>query len=185
MSNLVYTIETETGEVFNSTTDAINAGYVQCVNCGAWILDDDSTETADGPVCQTCLENDYTVCDVCGEYVDMCHVQDVQFYRTTCDYVTQTVCDTCVDNIDTIRECADCGTLFDASAAYADSDGEISTYENGYRAVCGECLYDHYVECESCGTWVRIENAQERNCDYYCPDCAGSDDLESYGRKTT
>lgn len=182
MSTITHVIETATGEVFNSTADAQNAGYVQCVNCGGWILDDDATETADGPVCQTCLESDYTVCDVCGEYVDMCHVQDVQFYRTTCDYVTQTVCDTCIDNTDTIRECADCGTLFDASAAYADSDGEISTYEDGYRAVCGECLYDHYVECESCGTWVRIENAQERNCDYYCPDCAGSEDLESYGR---
>lgn len=182
MQNIVHAIETETGEVFSSAADAQNAGYVQCVDCGDWILKEDATETADGPVCDSCLTNDYVICDVCGDYVQDNDVQDVRFYSSTYAFTTQNVCSTCVENIDTIRECADCGTLFDASEAYADSDGEISTYEDGYRAVCGECLFDHYVECESCGTWVRIENARERGCDYYCPDCAGSDDLEEYGR---
>ena len=187
MQNLVHVIETETGEVFSSINDAVAAGYVQCVNCGKWILDDDATDTQDGLVCDDCLQEDYYVCDCCDEYVSRDHLQDVRFYHTPYSYTVQNVCDTCVGNIDTIRECADCGTLFDASESYADSDSEISTYEDSYRAVCGECLYDHYVECASCGTWVRLENAYEHDCDYYCPDCKGSDDLEGYGRtdKTT
>lgn len=184
MENYTHIIETEDGEVFNSEQEARNAGYIQCIDCGTWIDEDDATETQNGPVCDSCLTNDYVICDVCGDYVQDCNVQDVQVYNSSCTYNVACVCDTCVENVDSIRECADCGTLFDASGAYADSDSEINTYEDSYRAVCGTCLYDNYVECAECGTWVRLDNSCENSYgDYVCPDCYdGNDDLESYSR---
>nr|DAN24199.1 MAG TPA: dehydrogenase accessory protein [Caudoviricetes sp.] len=101
--------------------DCINMQQCEC--CGDVFRGSEMTETIDGLVCETCLEDNYTQCRECGLYFyeyNVIPANDGYHYCEDCYSDTFTMCD-------------ECGNYF-----HNDND-EVFYHASEYLSFCREC----------------------------------------------
>lgn len=154
-----------------------------CVECNTVIEENESIETVDGGVCESCYENEYSYCEHCENTV---HNEDISEVQTTLRgrVVIQYWCSSCIH--DDACTCDSCGTTINNDDAI--SDGTISLcnvcYENDYF-TCSECCEimstDYYGEDGICS------NCQDNNpilkCSEKVEDNLGFGEPEIYNGK--
>lgn len=137
-----------------------------CDCCGAEHAADELTETADGEqVCEECLDNYYSQCDRCGEWVSTDELEPV--YR---DEVRQPLeglwCPSCIE--EHAQTCDECGQHF--IMTYIDG---LYSQAHGCRVnICMNCSDGRYEVCEECGEVVDIDYATFVDDMWYCEACA-------------
>jgi len=168
----------ETREVCEACAQRL--GYRQCDDCGEWVLEsEEGYTTADGDfICESCYENDYVVCEDCGEIIRQ---DDAYFvhrqsslhpWRTIEGYV-------CGDCFDDYTRCDDCGEYFPDSFIHSDY----------YHNICDNCFDDNWTVCEDCGAILRRDDAyySERRdadlCESCYSDCDDNRDFHDYSYK--
>ncbi len=153
--------------------DCADDDATECEHCGT-LTANDNLETVGGESwCSECAESNAVWCDRCGELVDEDCAVSVNVwhnYRLT----TETWCHSCAENHAT--ECEDCGNV-----TASDSIECRWVHGDGYRDLCPDCLEENYYTCDECGELVSCDDVREHDGCYYCPDCGGSDVIESYG----
>ena len=148
---------------------------ITCAFCGEEHDRYDMTMTADGMVCQNCLDEHYFLCERCGEYHPLNDAQEVRSY---CGYreVTEYWCPGCAD--DYAVECDDCGELWRTGGIREDGFG---------TTVCERCYEDSWCYCGDCGRLIRRNAANWADDDEpYCDTCwsrRGAGAIRQYGYK--
>lgn len=165
------------GETVNVCADCAEAlGFVQCDDCGEWVLADEALTTEDGDtICESCYEDDYFTCEDCG---GICPNSE-RFIVNPETWDAGYVCESCADR--SYHKCDECGEYFSDDRVHEDSYGTV---------ICDGCYerYD-YVTCEDCDRIISYEDANYCESDgcYYCDSCIddhnGSGDFHDYGYK--
>lgn len=84
--------------------DVATEETVMCDLCHGEFSPDDLTETNDGMICPTCLDEHYMPCNDCGALI---HEDDL--YRVYDEQGNEVwVCSSCLDNY---TQCEDCGNI--------------------------------------------------------------------------
>lgn len=140
-----------------------------CICCGAVIFEGDEYKDDHGTfICQECFEEEYFICDGCGEI----HSNDEQVWVHDSIYTNRGfyVCESCADN--NYYQCDECEEYFTGSYIRSDDYG---------HCICDECYerYD-YVTCENCGEILLADDAEysENREEWYCSSCYPGDDEE-------
>jgi hypothetical protein len=123
-----------------------------CSDCGREIDEEDAININGDYYCHECVR----YCDHCGEYV---REEDGQYI----DNLNIDVCDYCLERY--YRRCDDCG---DWQRAYDMTD--VSN-DSAYTWICETCI-DNYTQCATCDEWLKNDDIQCINDEYYCSDCA-------------
>ena len=135
---------------------------ITCVRCGRKRRDYNTVSVRrygcfDGfeLICKDCLEQNYRICDHCGEYH---HINDTVHILNT----DEDVCGHCAHYH--YIQCAHCEELF--------SSDENFTYTND-GDICERCFSRHYGRCNECGEYIHIDelNYDEDDDADYCNDC--------------
>lgn len=163
------------GTDYYTAEEAAEAGFAQCEECGDWVPEDETFSTANGLVCNDCID-DYCECTCCGETVRA----DDGYWVNRYMYIGERpepvfYCDSCASTSRNVQTCGVCGEMYTSDDCIGDRDSEIQTYDGTWVDICPDCLIDNYIECEECGEWVSLDDA----VDGFCPNCHESD-LESY-----
>ena len=137
--------------------------YVQCEECGKWIIKDEATLINDGYHCNMCVDDYFTQCGDCGEYAADCNIKKV--YDENGNY--RTVCKDCADDYDT---CDACGRLLEKDNREMDASGTI---------ICKRCFFHYHHRCRECGDIVLNDSAIVINDEYYCQNC-GESKMENF-----
>lgn len=145
-----------------------------CDDCGEHYNELNTAYDSNGNevhVCDSCLDDEYQYCEVCGRY----YVNDRMNYVDK-----KNICDDCLSEY--YEQCEDCGCWFKKEDTYTvyDRDGcEVQVCEgclNGYT-LCNEC--DEYHAHENMVELIRADGERENVCyncarDYTkCPHCGG------------
>ena len=139
--------------------------YCCCEHCGAYHPFDNMTFICDGVyVCQSCLEERYSVCDYCDEYnlTDDLHVAVNHFG----DEIL--ICENCLDHYQTCDECG----------RYVYHNDVITAYNCDAQPIhiCPDCRDNgYYAPCDVCG---RIFQEDALN-DGICDECKAKKDGEA------
>lgn len=150
--------------------ECISREYGQCDECGEWFPCDELTETGNGNhVCESCLDDGYFCCEDCGTWYPENDAVEVNPNTRH----SRCVCEECAER--NYRRCDDCGEYFDES---------LIVYSDAYHDICTNCS-DDWCSCNSCGEVMRVDDAvyDDRECVYYCSDCAPTSHLHEYGYK--
>lgn len=110
-------------------------------------------------VCERCCDENYTYCDVCGEY----HSNDNMNYIDGRD-----VCDSCLSEY--YEECEECGEYHRREDMHLAHNGSREVY------VCDDCMGDYYT-CDRCdelyhGDDVQTLHKADGDVVTVCDDCA-------------
>ena len=110
-------------------------------------------------VCERCRDENYTYCDVCGEY----HANDSVNYIDGRD-----VCDSCLSEY--YEECEECGEYHRREDMHLAHNGSREVY------VCDDCMDDYYI-CDRCdelyhGDDVQTLHKADGDVVTVCDDCA-------------
>ncbi len=132
----------------------------QCDECGSWHLasamTDVSNSSDDTPiwVCADCLEDNYTVCDHCGEWSRM---EDAVWVEDE----SVLYCEDCAN--DELSRCDSCGRAFNP---------RNSGMTDGHLAICSGCE-DEFSICEECDHIVPRDEAyyDEYSDRWLCSEC--------------
>ncbi len=74
-------------------------------------------------------------------------------------------------------KCLHCGYVFEEPATYSEdctpggvfeSGSFINRYEGCPKCSCG---YEEVFECDDCGNFLTLEEAENKDKRYYCTDC--------------
>lgn len=128
-------------------------GYV-CDICGGCCNEDDMTEIGGQMVCRNCLDEYYTLCDFCGNYVSN---DEVRRTYDTGEYI----CPECYMNSNEVLRCDHCGDYYIARNI-TEIDGEN---------VCRDCIDGVTCACEQCGEVHLNGNMSLVNDRWLCDDC--------------
>ena len=123
----------------------------QCCYCDEEFSEDDIQEINGDYYCQSCIDDNFSICEDCGEYIPN-------------DDIIQTgegnyVCDNCLQQ--NYSRCNDCEEYF--------SDSDILTDNNGCQ-LCSNCRDNYYI-CENCEEFVHSDNAFFHDGECYCEYC--------------
>nr|DAZ83988.1 MAG TPA: Fusion protein of Lmo4 protein-tandem zipper, LIM domain, fusion.3A [Caudoviricetes sp.] len=122
-----------------------------CSECGEPIDDDDVIWINDEPYCRDCV----TWCEECKSYFVGEGTNVISRYGYTI-----TVCDDCLDSY-TYCDC--CDKYHPSEMTYwIDVDCE---------SVCGDCFFENYGTCESCGEHYKLKDLEDHNGNLLCPSC--------------
>ncbi len=134
----------------------------ECHDCGDIICVDCYRYNAEGyRVCDSCIDENYTYCDYCGEY----H-KDEDVYEINED---EHICKYCLDNNDYMHLCDECGKkVFNEESA----DYEVTALG---EYICEDCK-DKYTVCDDCGKAYKegveeMFDEDEEEWTNLCPDC--------------
>ena len=121
---------------------------IKCSHCGQFASE--LTNTDDGKVCATCLENSYKKCSGCEEYFGNTAEIDGKIYCIDCahdaDYYQ---CDDCKEWSDELLNC-------------------------GSHSYCNDCYEDHgYHTCHYCSEVLgeRDLSYSDLSDNWFCNDC--------------
>lgn len=166
---------THDGTDYYTVEDATADGFVQCEGCGEWVPEDEAFSTADGYVCENCVD-EYNECECCGELVHADNGYWVNHYTVTDGTPEQVFyCEDCAHTSRNVQTCEVCGEMYTSNECCGDCDSEIQLYDGSYIDICPSCLLDNYGLCEDCGEWVSYDDMVNDRC----PNCS-NDDLEGY-----
>lgn len=128
-----------------------------CQECGELTDTADIVEIGGDIYCQTCADENFTVCCNCDEYVfndDLCHNEDGDSYCSDCYSEHYTHCNACGEEI-----------CHDDSRHAEDSD------------YCNDCFDERFSYCSECDEAVRHDDLTYNEDDdtYICDNCSGRD----------
>ena len=121
--------------------------YCEC--CEEYVRE--ATRVDDEWICESCLDEYYTRCDDCDEWI----YRDNGYYIESRDIY---VCDDCYNN--SYRYCEECGEDYHI--------GDMTWVDELGRYVCDDCAEEKYT-CSKCGSING--NCIEHEGNLYCPDC--------------
>ena len=98
-------------------------------------------------VCEECFEENYVVCDKCGERI---HKDDAHLYND------EIYCDGCYDS--KFDECYECGTTYKKT--------EMNLINDEY--YCDDCYEEKFADCDECG------DTEYREDTFYCDICCST-----------
>ena len=103
-------------------------------------------------VCEECFEENYVVCDECGERI---HKDDAHLYND------EIYCDGCYDS--KFEECYECGETFEKDDMNIVND----------EWYCDDCSEEKFADCDECGYTRDKEDTFYCNicCSTYCTSC--------------
>lgn len=164
-SDEIYEVRNCNGETVYICADCLRSSeiYYECADCGEIHCIDDMTIIADNcAVCQSCLENNYGYCEICGEWE---RLDDMEWIESEERYV----CADCLRDSGDYARCEECGYWHNVR----------DMYQVGYdNYVCEDCRENGYEYCEICGLWhereymIWVEEAES----YFCEDCLEQSD---------
>ena len=160
----------ECGEEISDGLYCEDCGGETCDCCGEHYHEDQLHRAYDRngneiQVCESCLEENYSYCDICDSY----HDRD----DMTCAEGECWVCNDCLH--EHFHLCDDCGEWFSNDRIY------LAVSSSGYTIdVCEDCIDAHYVCCDDCEEYVHVDNVknvydEDGNERDVCPAC-----LEEY-----
>ena len=118
---------------------AESSKYETCEECGRLAPAGTLIEVSDHScVCEDCLDNHYTQCEICGEYEYNGNLNEAEDSNGDTIYI----CDNCRD--ENYITCDHCERLIHADDANYISDD---------IAVCEDCLCNHYSYCAECDNY--------------------------------
>lgn len=133
-----------------------NETIARCLSCGEEHPIADMTEVSGGYVCDSCLDEHYSQCDYCGDWVLRDELESVN--RGMYYY-----CLSCLE--DHAVQCDDCGEYF---------TGNRMTFLRSWGHnldICDGCSSD-YRPCDDCGAIVHENDCHWDDDDYpHCADC--------------
>jgi len=149
----------------------------KCACCGRFASE--LTDTNDGEVCATCLNDSYKQCYKCEQYfINGTAEIDDKFYCFDCAHdIGYNQCDDCKEWSGELRECGNhdyCYRCADenhyhpchhCSELLHERDLEYSDISEDW--FCNDCFHDTYTTCEGCGAEIYQDDAN----DGYCSDC--------------
>lgn len=137
-------------------------GYKRCCDCGEWLPEEEFEYDYHGnPLCNSCFEDHYFVCEDCGDVEDADDMVTVHTYSSGEKYV----CSYCAEH--NYYRCMDCDEYFTRRAGYVDSNDDF---------LCDDCYDDHYWHtCDDCGCFISEGDEYYSDSDdgCYCSDCIG------------
>ena len=150
-------------ECFDKYQQIIDEFAQMCDDCGEWCLKDELTDTGYQMICEECLENNYFVCELCGEYVNN---EEMTIINNNRHNDTMHVCEYCKDTNSDIFYCEYHGQMEYDEHNYpisVENYGEIC--QNGYEDS-GEFAY-----CDNCEHVYHIDDMRCTDCYIFCTDC--------------
>ena len=141
-----------------------------CTHCGKVIFEGDEYKDDQDDhgafICQECFEENYFICEYCGEICP----NDEHVWVSDNAYCPNSgfgVCENCADNY---YQCDECGDYFTDSRIHSDD------YDHH---ICDRCYerYD-YVTCAECGEILLSDNAEysENRGAWFCSPCYPGDE---------
>lgn len=129
---------------------------VKCRECKDLILREEAIEYNNEYLCQSCFDEEYTVCNDCGCVIPNSDTTVINPDRRT----EKRVCDSCLEKY---FLCDICGEYLTEDEIWATDDE---------RSICYNCNTDYCI-CEDCGTILHYNDARYSSYDenYYCEDC--------------
>lgn len=127
-----------------------------CEDCGEYVPKGTLTATWNWNVCKKCLEKNYTRCEGCGKFFEN---SDISRFNE------KSYCEFCYEE------------KMDEISAYCDYCGERFLFEklavnDGYNAICPECLKNECEICCECGYVIDKGDAvYDEEGKPYCEDC--------------
>ena len=129
-----------------------NSNY--CEDCCEHMCDDHAywIDSLGKYVCEECFEENYVVCDECGERI---HKDDAHLYND------EIYCDGCYDS--KFEECYECGETFEKDDMNIVND----------EWYCDDCSEEKFADCDECGYTRDKEDTFYCNicCSTYCTSC--------------
>lgn len=128
---------------------------VECYHCGEMVEEEQTSIDCYGNViCEDCVENEYFVCEDCGELIPADEIVSINDgYRY--------VCSDCAEN--NYYRCEACGGWYSIGNVYTDDYNTV---------VCTDCFDYNYCVCEDCGRIILCEDSYEGDDgECYCEDC--------------
>lgn len=142
----------------------------ECYECGSQLKENEMVSTANGLVCQSCLDEHYFKCDHCDEW----HHRSNMTAVTTSVFVEEYWCGNCV--IQYAYYCERCGEYSTFPTT------RVSTGSWSRNALCENCLDDlGYHECTECGAFTD-DGDWDDDDDYYCQSCMDCNSILPYSR---
>lgn len=134
--------------------------YYYCADCDGLFYGDDMIYIeGTGYVCDDCIEDNYTYCEMCEEYVPNDEIEHIDGYD---------ICSCCFE--EEIFVCSVCEERhLNRYSNYVDGEGIY---------VCDDCYNDEVEACEGCGENYLRRNITEIHDRFYCPDCIPEDETE-------
>lgn len=156
---------------------------IQCHICHEYFQLHTLTEVEhDVFVCDTCFEDNYFVCDRCGNILPIEEQSDDD----------ETFCESCM--AEHVGACEDCGEIIFDDEDYFSDDNHIlcDSCADNYTMPCSWCGNRYHIDdissddcgthlcpecqenacsCDSCGRYVTDENIYVYHDEYYCHDC--------------
>lgn len=160
-------VETNDGKlVCRDCAEAL--GYIQCDDCGAWILESEAIEYDGVFLCEDCRDSRGLVqCEDCGKW---CAEEDLVEIYNGWRHSNTSVCQDCADaavNRGEVFYCDECETYYNA-----DRVGYFETVDGD--TICENCYCNHdYCTCAECGDVIHTWDAHwDDNCEeYFCDSC--------------
>lgn len=130
-----------------------------CDECGEWFYEEDGETVANGDwVCRSCIDNNYTYCDVCEEYVRSENIFWVSDERIR-------ICEDCLDRSGEYAFCDECNEVHRRDSIHLIDDDEL----------CDWCAENCCSSCVECGAVHRNIYMRRRGNGRVCMECVNSE----------
>lgn len=134
-------------------TAEVAENLVECHHCAESISESDMHFVEGLNVCQDCVDDNYSTCEDCSEYVNNDDMRSVDYDRS--------VCESCLEY--NYSSCEDCGE------AVANDYIRSVNYD---RSVCESCIDNNYGYCDDCDDYYHYDDSGEHEhdgCDCEAP----------------
>ena len=160
------------------------AGFVECDVCGMWV--EECTDVNGKSLCEDCVDENYTKCEDCGEWVANEDAHETHGGSWVCDdcyannYATCDRCG-CVFAQDDAQSTPDgdtyCEACFDQHCDHCGHCGNVMWYDDSYEApngdyYCRHCYHNNCTTCDGCGGTIWLDDAVNTDDGIYCEGCA-------------
>lgn len=179
-----------------------------CACCGFTTRDEEEltyVDAAGGSICESCLDNNYSYCEACGEYCDSEEVHEAgntgnyycEYHLEKKGYVACSECgeyrDDCLESVDGELICEDCQARYDyrfcKKCNFLEKFNYMSESIEG-NLFCGSCVED-LNKCDCCGDYQEsrltktvwntflCDNCIDKHATDTCPGCGLAQDSEN------
>lgn len=127
-----------------------------CHRCGKYFEEEEMKKINGYYYCHDCYCDYVISCSCCGKKFDEDDLRIVHIDRFGgVEY-------RCVDCMDDVVTCADCGQRWIEDLCVEDVHGNF---------ICPECITDTHIYCDGCGDLIYIEEGNYLREEFYCDEC--------------
>lgn len=158
-----------------------------CDDCGCGLSEDETRSfNGEGTYCESCYDNTYFYCDHCNRDRPSEDAMTVEG-NMVCDLCTDSDASKCYDcedyywydNITTVghhsicHHCISDYPICELCNEYVEQDDITETADR--KAICDDCLEDHYAECDACEKYYPTDDINDQGL---CVECTPEPDPE-------